>query len=50
MPVGPEDTEEPIVVGEGSEVELGGKRWLVTQVAGSGEEPFEYGSVVLREL
>jgi len=45
-----EDDEMPIVVGEGSEVELGGSRWVVTRVLESGDEPFDYGAVVLREL
>lgn len=46
----PEDDEVPRVVGEGSEVELGGARWLVLSVVDSGEAPFEYGSVTVREM
>lgn len=46
----PEDDETPRVVGEGSEIELGGKRWLVLSVVDSGDEPFQYGSVTVREL
>jgi hypothetical protein len=44
----PADTDEPIVVGEGSEVELGGTRWRVTRITASGAEPFDYGEIALR--
>jgi hypothetical protein len=46
----PEDTDMPIVVGEGSEVEFGGTRWLVTRVTDSGDEPFEFGAIALRAV
>ena len=46
----PEDNEQGIVVGEGSHVTIGGKRWEVISVVESGDEPFDYGSFTLREL
>jgi len=46
----PEDDETPIVVGEGSEVELGGARWRVTRITDSGDEPFDFGEIELQEL
>jgi hypothetical protein len=44
----PADDETPRVVGEGSEVEIGGTRWLVVRVTASGDEPFDYGEIALR--
>jgi hypothetical protein len=44
----PANDETEHVVGEGSEVEIGGTRWLVTRITASGDEPFDYGEIALR--